>query len=85
VSLQDELILEIEGWGVPLECPLAPDTSLIESGVFDSMALFNLLRWIEDRIGEPVDPTEFDLAAEWETVDLVVRFVEERRASRATR
>jgi len=85
VSLRDELIAEIEGWGLPLECRLAADTSLIGSGAFDSMALFNLLHWVEERVGETVDPTEFDLAAEWETVDLVVRFVEERRAARASR
>jgi acyl carrier protein len=82
--LRDELLALIGSWDVPLETELAHDTPLIGSGVFDSMALFNLLHWVEERVGAPVDPTAFDLVAEWDTVDLVVRFVEARRAEGTT-
>jgi len=84
VSLHDELIALIEGWDLPLPGGVRRDTPLIGSGVFDSLALFSLLQWVEERVGAPVDPTEFDLAERWDTVDLVVQFVEERRAARAS-
>jgi acyl carrier protein len=79
VSLQNELIAEIETWGLALRSRVSHDTLLIDSGVFDSMALFHLLHWIEDRVGTPIDPTAFDLTTEWQTVDRVAQFVERHR------
>ena len=83
--MREELLALIESWEVPLESKLDHDTPLIQSGVFDSMALFNLLHWIEERVGASVDPTAYDLVAEWDTVELVVQFVEARRAEAARR
>ena len=81
--LREELLAQIQSWDVPLETELDADTPLIQSGLFDSMALLNLLQWIEEQIGASIDPSAYDLAAEWDTVDLVVRFVEARRAEAA--
>jgi acyl carrier protein len=85
VSLQNELIAEIETWGIALRTRVSRDTQLIGSGVFDSMALFNLLHWVEERVGAPIDPTAFDLITEWQTVDRVVEFVERHRGGVARR
>ena len=79
MSPQDELVAAIESWDVKLDGELKADTPLIGSGVFDSLALFNLVFWIEQRIGAPVDPTALDLAKEWDTVNDILRFIERQR------
>ena len=78
-SAQEELLALIASWDVPMDGPLDTDTPLIGSGLFDSLALFNLMVWIEERVGEPIDPTAVDLAKEWDTVDDIVSFIEEKR------
>jgi acyl carrier protein len=83
MSIRDELIGAIQSWGVDLG-DIKDDTPLIGSGLFDSLALFNLVVWIEKKIGEPVEPTAFDLLAEWNTVADVVNFVENRRGQNST-
>jgi len=62
-----------------MDGPVDTDTPLIASGLFDSLALFNLVVWIEQQVGAPIDPTAVDLAKEWDTVDDIVRFIERRR------
>lgn len=75
-QLRSELIAALESWGV--ESALAADgsASLIGSGQIDSVALFGLSMWIEERIGRPVDPASFDVLREWDTVDAILRFIE---------
>ena len=51
VSLRQELMAVIESWGFELPSDLDDQTSLIASGIFDSLALFNLSVWIESKIG----------------------------------
>jgi len=55
------------------------ETSLVRSGILDSLALFRLILWIEEQVGKPVDPTTIDLASELDTIHDVVRFVERNR------
>ena len=64
-----------ESWG--------DDTSLIRSGILDSVGLLDLLLWIESRLGRPVDPTEFDIAGQWDTVRDILRFVDTQRTGGA--
>ncbi len=64
--------------------PLLPDhvddqTSLIRSGILDSAGLFHLALWVERHLGTSFDFTAYDLAAEWDTINDVLRFVEEHR------
>lgn len=77
-ALQTELLHEIRGWA-PLLGELSPETPLMESGAFDSLAMLNLVTWIEDRLGDTVDVTAKDPAREWNTVSALVRFVERLR------
>jgi len=74
--LREELVALVRSWDLDLGEELRDDTSLIKSGVFDSLALWNLLLWVEKQIGCPVDPTSFDLTEEWDTVADVISFLE---------
>ena len=81
VALREELVALVRSWDLELGEAVRDDTSLIKSGVFDSLALWNLLLWVEKQIGRPVDPTSFDLIEEWDTVADVVRFLERQPAT----
>ena len=60
---------------------VADDTPLISSGRLDSFNLLRLVLWVEEKIGQPVDATRIDLAAEWDTVEQIVAFVARHRAA----
>ena len=79
-ALREELVTLIRSWDLELGEALRDDTSLIKSGVFDSLALWNLLLWVEEQIGCPVDPTSFDLIEEWDTVADVISFLDRQPA-----
>src|SRR5690606_23265667 len=49
---------------------------LVASGRLDSLALFRLALWAEERTGQPLDPTAFEPAIEWATVGSFLTFVE---------
>ena len=79
VPLCDRLIAFLEGLNVELDVQLTADIRLFDSGLFDSMALFNLATWVEQEIDKPLDLTEFDLLQEWATVADIVTFIEKHR------
>lgn len=76
---RNRLVALIAGWDLEFDGPLLDDTPLITSGMLDSQALYNLMLWIEEQIGSPVDPTAFDVVEAWDTIADVVAFVEQRR------
>lgn len=80
-ALAAELVAYLRGGEVPLpeEAEVDEETSLLRSGLLDSLALFRLLEWIEAELGEPVDATEIDLLAEWDTPRSVAEFVSRAR------
>lgn len=43
------------------------------------MAVFQLLLWIESRVGHPIDVTAIDMPAQWNTVNDIIAFVEKER------
>lgn len=75
VSVRDELLMFLAQQGIELPGELPDATPLFETGQLDSQALFNLVLWAEERIGEPIDPTALDLTRDWATVSDIVRFV----------
>lgn len=81
MSLHDELITAFATWSPNLSQGVARDTPLLTSGRLDSVALFQLLLWIEGRVGRPIDVTTIDMPARWNTVDMIVAFVEQERAA----
>lgn len=76
MSLRSRLVgfLEAEDLGIP--GGLTNTTSLIKSGTLDSLALVNLIAWIELELGGEVDLCALDLAEEWDTIVGIVQFIE---------
>jgi acyl carrier protein len=79
--MHDELITAFATWSPNLAQDVARDTPLLTSGRLDSVALFQLLLWIEGRIGRPIDVTTIDMPARWDTVDMIIAFVEQEKAA----
>jgi len=61
--------------------PLAPGTSLIETGALDSIALVNLLSYVEDRTGVRIPDTEVT-PENFDTVESIEALVQRLRADR---
>ena len=79
MSPHDELISAFATWSPGLAHDVAHDTPLLTSGRLDSMAVFQLLLWIESRVGHPIDVTAIDMPAQWNTVNDIIAFVEKER------
>jgi GNAT superfamily N-acetyltransferase/acyl carrier protein len=62
--------------GVDLDESFDDDESLIDSGLLDSLALFQLVLWVEGKVGRPIDPSTVDLAREWDSIRLILRYVD---------
>ena len=54
---------------------LTDDISLLRSGILDSLALLELVAWIEREIGVPLDLTEIDFLAEWDTITGILNYI----------
>ncbi len=80
-DLTRNLIEALEGWVPGLAGRVQIETPLFQSGELDSLALFNLLTWIEEQIGSPVDTGSLDPAREWSTVADILRYIERRRSA----
>ena len=81
MSIGDDLTKLIESWNLRMPDKWDHNSSLIRSGILDSLALYQLILWIEKQIGKPVDPTQFDFASELDSITDILRFVEKNRAS----
>jgi acyl carrier protein len=82
MTVREELVGLIRTWNVGFGDDIHDDTRLITSGVLDSLALWNLVLWVEKQIGASLDPASVDLIAEWDTVASLLRFLERRRSMR---
>jgi acyl carrier protein len=51
------------------------ESPLFGDGRLDSLALINLVTWVEEQIGARIDPATFDLRSEWATVGGVAAFI----------
>jgi acyl carrier protein len=81
LSIGDDLSRVVESWNLRMPNQWDGNTSLIRSGILDSLALYQLILWIEEQTGKPVDPTQFDLASELDSITDILRFVERNRIS----
>jgi acyl carrier protein len=73
--LRDELIGLMESSGCALPPAIDDHTSLITSGLLDSLALFNLIVWIETKTGRSIDPASVDVAHEWDSITKILQFI----------
>ena len=75
LSLRDELFGLIESWRNDLAPEIDEHTSLVASGVIDSLSLLNLFLWIEGKIGHSIDPMEVNVARELDCVANILQFI----------
>ena len=81
MALRDDLRRLLAEQGVDLSADPDDAAPLLADGRLDSLALFNLVLWIEERTGQPVDPTAVDVAHEWGCVRDILAFVIARGAA----
>ena len=60
----------------PAAPPPGADTAIFATGLFDSLALVQLVQWVETAVGGPIDPSAFDMREAWATVADLARFIE---------
>lgn len=82
VSVIDEFRSLAADWD--LGEPVTEATPLVASGSLDSLALFKLAMWAEERTGKELDPATFDPSTEWATVGDFLAFVGGSRRESAT-
>jgi acyl carrier protein len=75
-----DLLAALEAWGLDPADLRDDHQPLISGGLLDSMALFNLSMWLEERLGEPIDPSGFDVLSAWDSVAAILAFLRERGA-----
>jgi hypothetical protein len=76
VSLHQELLKLLREQEIKFDNAFNERTSLIRSGLLNSLALFNIANWIEEQVPPSVDLTSFDVSKEWDTVEDILKFVQ---------
>lgn len=64
----------------PPDGPIAPDFQLIEGGLVDSLGLFKLIAFLEDKLGVTVEPDEI-LFENFASIDAIIALVEAKRSA----
>ena len=73
--LRDELLAAIKSWGVNLPQNCADDDPLMTTGLFDSLAIFNLVLWVEAKTGRKLEPSKTDILKEWNSIFGILAYV----------
>lgn len=76
-STRDRLVRLLEEGTQDSDVELGEDTSLVRSGLLDSLGLFRLALWIEKETGSKLDLESLDPAKEWDTIQGILNFVAE--------
>ncbi len=62
-----------------VEGGITDETSLIQSGLLDSLGILSLATWVDEELGGALlDLESFDFATEWDSVPAILRSMEER-------
>ena len=56
---------------------LTDDTSLLRSGLLSSLAVLMLAEWINVECAGELDLAGVDIAARWNSIDLILAFIDE--------
>ena len=80
---RSRLIKHLESFGLHLD-GVSDSAALISSGRIDSLGLFALITWMEEELGEGLDPGEVPLGAEIDTLADIVGWVDARAALRGS-
>ena len=73
--MRNELTHLIKTWA-SVPDSIDEDTSLIASGLLDSVALVNLILWIEQKTGRSIDADSVNVAAEWDSIRSILQYIE---------
>ena len=79
MALRDRLIALLERSCPELPSEIRDDTPIIDGQLLDSLALGELVTWIESEVGSSLDLTWFDITVEWATIGSIVAFVKKHR------
>jgi acyl carrier protein len=80
-ALADDLIALIaDDVGTRADEPIDEHTDLLLSGIVDSLGVFRIVQWLEERTGITVEPVDVTLE-NFQSVAAVVRFVAARHAA----
>jgi acyl carrier protein len=78
--LSQRLVRVIEGSTPETIGELTDSTSLIRSGLVDSMRLLEVALFVEREIGCRVDLSKIDPERDWDTMRAILQFIDEIRA-----
>jgi acyl carrier protein len=79
-SLQSRLIEFLDQLTSEASVHIGPETQIFDIALFDSLALVELVVWVENEIGGSADLSNVDFRAEWATVAHIVTYIERARA-----
>ena len=78
-DLAARLLRFLQDRASPAAPPLRLDSALFGIGTFDSLALVELVVWVEQELGTAVDTSRLDLEQEWATVADLAAFIARHR------
>lgn len=79
MNLREQLVDLLREGNMDLPPDLRDDTRLISTGLMDSLGLFRVALWIEEKKDAPVDLTAVDPSAEWDTISDILNFIGNQR------
>ncbi|HTO53180.1 MAG TPA: GNAT family N-acetyltransferase [Myxococcota bacterium] len=83
MDLHAELVAFLRASEIDLPDDFDDDTPLLSSGQLDSLTLFNLVLWIEEKSGREIDPTQVDVVGSWDSVRRILAFLQGAPAEQA--
>jgi GNAT superfamily N-acetyltransferase/acyl carrier protein len=76
LALRRELRALIRSWNPALSSDVDEHSSLIASGVIDSLSLFNLILWIEAKSGRTIDPAVVNVTRDWDSIAAILQYLD---------
>lgn len=76
LALRRELRALIRSWNPAVSSDVDDHSSLIASSVIDSLSLFNLILWIEDKSGRTIDPAAVNITRDWDSIAAILQYLD---------
>lgn len=70
---------EMEENDIEMDGQFDENTSLLKSGLFDSLTLLDLTAWIEEELGVEIDLMAIDPVTQWDTISDILNFISLRK------